>query len=88
MGIVVTSGKPMRCNGSTLARNAKDVGSILTLGTIFPIFVTLMRLVAVAMILYKLHTVWLLNLLCVCRSKAIACMYVIVRLTIPAGRVY
>ena len=37
--IVVTSG-----NGSTLARNARDVGSIPILGTIFLIFVTPMAL--------------------------------------------
>ena len=30
----------MWCNGSTLARNAKDVGSSPALGTVFPIFVT------------------------------------------------
>ena len=28
------------CNGSTLAQNARDVGSISALGTIFPIFNT------------------------------------------------
>ena len=37
---VVTSGKPMWCNGSTLAWNARDVGLSPALGTIFPIFVT------------------------------------------------
>ena len=30
----------MWCNGSTLAQNARDVCSIPTLGTIFPIFIT------------------------------------------------
>ena len=30
----------MLCNPSTLAQNARDVGSIPALGTIFPIFVT------------------------------------------------
>ena len=37
-------------------------------------------------ILHKLCAVWLLNLLCICICKAIACMYIIVgikRLTIP-----
>ena len=40
MDIEVTSGKPMWCNGSILARNARDVGSSPALGIIFPIFVT------------------------------------------------
>ena len=70
---------------STLAQPARDVGSILTLGTIFPIFITHMTLVAVTMILYKLCTVWLLNLpLC----EVTAFMHVIrsiERLTIPGG---
>ena len=35
---MVTSGKPVWCNGSTLACNGRDVGSIHALGTIFPIF--------------------------------------------------
>ena len=51
------SGKPMLCNDSTLARNARDVGSIPTLGTMLLIFLTLTILVAMTMILYKLHTV-------------------------------
>ena len=82
--------EPMRCNGSTLARNARDVGSIPSLVTIFPIFVTPMTLVAVTMILYKLCAAWLLNLPCVCKCKVIVCMYIIVRierLTIPEGQV-
>ena len=40
MGIVVTLGKPTWCNGSTLARNARDVGTSPALGTVFPIFST------------------------------------------------
>ena len=32
--------EPMWCNGSTQAQNARDVCSILALGTIFPIFIT------------------------------------------------
>ena len=36
VGIALTSGNI----GSTLARNARDVGSIPALGTIFPIFIT------------------------------------------------
>ena len=39
MGIVVTSGTSW-CNCSTLARNARDVGLVPTLGTIIPIFIT------------------------------------------------
>ena len=34
----------MWCNGSTLALDARDVGSIPTLGTISPIFITSMTL--------------------------------------------
>ena len=30
--------EPMWCNGSTLAQNARDVGSIPALGTLFPIY--------------------------------------------------
>ena len=33
VGIVVTPRKPTRCNGTTLARNARDAGSIPSLGT-------------------------------------------------------
>ena len=36
--------EPTWCNGSTLARNARAVASVPTLGTIFPIFVTPMTL--------------------------------------------
>ncbi len=45
----MTSGKPTWCNGSTLARNARDVGSSPALGTEFPIFITPTTLVAVTM---------------------------------------
>ena len=71
---------------STLAWNARDVCSIPTVGTIFPMFITSMTLVAMIMILYKLCTVWLSNRTCVCKCKVIAYMYVIVgikRVTIP-----
>ena len=44
VGMVVTSGKPMWCNGSTLAQNARDVGLTPTRGTTFPIFITLATL--------------------------------------------
>ena len=40
VGIVVTSGSLHGVMVSTLAQNAKDVGSILALGTIIPIFVS------------------------------------------------
>ena len=55
---------PTLCYGSTLAWNARDVGSIPGLGTLFPIFITHTILLAMTMVLYKLHAVWLLNLPC------------------------
>ena len=63
---------------STLAHIARDVGSISALGAIFPIFITPTILFFVNRILYKLCTVLLLNLPCVCICKVTACMYVIV----------
>ena len=42
----------------TLAWNAREVSSILVLGT-FPILIITVILVVVTMILYKLLTVWL-----------------------------
>ena len=59
---------------STLAWNDRGVRSIPALGTIFPIFITPMTLVAVTMILYKLYTVWLLSLPCVHACEVTACM--------------
>ena len=38
--IVVTSGKRMWCNGSTLAQNARHVSLILAPDTVVPIFIT------------------------------------------------
>ena len=73
---------------STQAMNAREVGSIFTLGAIFATFITRTILIAATTILYTLHSLWLLNLLCVCKRKATACMHVIVcirRLTIPVG---
>ena len=87
IGDIRTLGKPMWCNGGVLTQNARDVGSIPALDTIFPISITPTTLVAVTMVLYKLCTVWLLNLSCVCLCKAIARVYIIVsikRLTIPS----
>ena len=48
-------------NCRTLAQNARDVCSNPALGTVFPIFVTPMTLIAVTMILYKLSTVCYVN---------------------------
>ena len=62
---------------STLARNAKDVGSNTILETLFSIFIIRRSPVAMTMILYKVHIVWLLNLPCVCICTVTACMYVI-----------
>ena len=90
VGIVVT-GKPTWCNGSTVTRNVRDVGSSLTLGTVFLIFITPKILVTVIIILYKLHTVLLLNLPGICIWKTISCMYAIVsikRLRGPSVVVY
>ena len=64
---------------STLAWNATDVGLIPALGTISPIFITPMILVAVTSILSKLRTVWLLNLPCINVIVSIK------RLTVPGG---
>ena len=46
VGIMLTSGMPRWSNASTLARNARFVGSIPILGIIFPIFITPMTLVS------------------------------------------
>ena len=71
VGVVVTSGS---IHG-VMAQNARDVGSIPTLGIIFPIFITPTILVAATMIMYKLQPVWLLNLpRMYVPCKAIACM--------------
>ena len=40
VGMIVTSGKPICCKGSTLAWNVRDVCSIPAIDTIFPIFIT------------------------------------------------
>ena len=47
---------------STLAWNARDVGSIPAIDIIFPIFITPTTPVSITGILSKLCTVWLLNL--------------------------
>ena len=44
MGMVMTSGWLGGKMVSTLAQNARDVGSILALGTLFPIIITPMTL--------------------------------------------
>ena len=77
IGRVVTSRSLSVVLVSTLTQNAKYVGSAPAPGTIFPIS-------TVTMILYKVHTEGLLNLLC----KVIASMYVIIsihRFIIPGG---
>ena len=86
VGIVVTSGSFL-----CVMVNAKDVGSIPTQGAMFRIFITPTSLVAMPTIMYKICTVWLLNLPCTYVCEVTVCMYVIVsikRLTIPGGRVY
>ena len=62
VGRVVTSGSLGGVMVRTLAWNARDVGSIPALGTIFRIFITFTTLVALTMILNKLCAVLLLNL--------------------------
>ena len=62
VGRVVTSESLGGVMVSTLTRNARDVGSIPTLGTIFLIFITPTTPVDWTMILYKLGVVWFLNL--------------------------
>ena len=56
----------------------KRCGFDPALRTIFPIPITLTTLIAMTMILYKLHAVWLLNQPCVHICKVIARVYVIV----------
>ena len=110
MGIVVISGKHMWCNGSTLAPNARAVGLSPTLGTVFPIFITPMILVAMTMdpvqamqcmvvdvcmtlVAVTMDPVQAMQCMVVdvpwpCVYMAIACMYVVVCitiLTIPGG---
>ena len=54
-GMVVTYRKPTWCNGSKLVRNARNVNSILTLGTIFPIYLTPMTYIYIYIyIIYRL----------------------------------
>ena len=65
VGIVVMAASLGGVNGSTLARNARDVGFSPTLGKVFPILITPTTLVAMTMILHKLRVVWLFNLPCV-----------------------
>ena len=78
MGTVVTSGSLGGVIISTLVQNVRDTGLILVLGTIFPIFITPITLVAMTMMLYKLCAVWLLNLPFMYIFKMTARMYVIV----------
>ena len=45
--------EPMWCNGSTLAQNARDVGSSPALGTVFPIVITFTAIVKGAWLLVR-----------------------------------
>ena len=82
--------EPTWCSGSTLAQNARDVGSSPTLGTVFHIFVTSTTLVTRTMIQDPVQaTRCMVVELTLCMY--IACMYVMVsikRLTILGERVY
>ena len=86
MDRVMTSGSLGGVMVSKQIQNAKDVCSMTSLDTMFPIFITPSTLDAVIMIL--LCAVWVLNLPYVCLCKITVCVYVIVtikRLTI-SGR--
>ena len=87
--MVVTSAKLIWCNGSTLAQNARVVGSSPALGTIIPIFITPTTLVAMTMDPIQATC-------CMVVEPTLSvymcghCLYVIVsiiRLTIAGGRV-
>ena len=56
---------------STLALDARDIGSIPTLGT-FPTFIPPTTVSKFARVRYKLCAVWLLNLSCMCIYKVTA----------------
>ena len=75
------------CNGITLVQNARDVGSIPALSTIFPIFMTLVLQPGSCK---DMHCMVVEPTLCMYMCSAIACMYVIVNvstktLSIPEG---
>ena len=57
VSILVTSGSACSVKVRTLAWNARDVGSIPTLGATFSVFITPHDIGAVTKILYKLHAV-------------------------------
>ena len=85
---MVTTGSLGGLMVSTLSWNTRDVGSVPALGTIFHIVIALTTLIGMTIKLYKLRTVWLLKLPCVCIGRCLAYMYVIVsikRFTIPGG---
>ena len=73
---MVTSGSIGGLLVGALTENARDVGFIPSLGAIFPICITLIRLVAMTWILYMLYDVWSLKL--PGGSLVTACMDVIV----------
>ena len=74
IGRVVTSGNLGGVMVITLTRNARDMGSIPTLSVLFRILTNLMMLVAMTKIMYKVHSVCLLNLPCVLIYNYIAFM--------------
>ena len=72
VGRVVATGNLDGVMVSTLAQNARNMGSIPVLDAIFPIFIIHKTVIAMTMILYRIHSVWLLNLSCVCICKVIS----------------
>ena len=62
---LLTSGSLGSVMVSLLGWNAGNACLIPILGKYFPIFIILMTLVVVTIILYKLCTVWMVNLPCV-----------------------
>ena len=62
MNRMMRSGSLGRVMFGILDRNARGVGSNPAVGATFPIFITYHDIGAVTCILYKLHTICLLNL--------------------------
>ena len=55
VGIVMTSGKPTWCNGSTLAWDARDVRLSPVLGTVFPSFITPTTIIYIRQRIHPCH---------------------------------
>ena len=88
MGRVLTTESLGGVMVSTLAQNARDVGSIPDLGALFPIYVRHLTLVAMTMIQAVCCMVVEPTPVYVCTVTAY--MYIVIsikRLTIPGGRV-